>query len=258
MSDSVPDIHATLDAWRQQGANRMDPVRFHHIDALARRAASQRGGVRCLLDARLAELVGAYAVDLAAYCGVGECECECECEDGHGHGHGDGDGDGDIDIGIGAGSTGTDSYDLAASSHRRSALSDLLEHISSHPVARDAGALHPRDASASIDASTAAAVSSLEDVRRLCTEARSHSQLRQALEEAPENAGPLNSASLVHRALTLLSDESPQYLQPFMAYVDTLAWLAGMAVHETQAAKATSSTTGSGKRPRPKPRSRRA
>lgn len=44
----------------------MSRVRFHRLDALERRAASHDGEVRRLLDARLAELIAAYAADLEA------------------------------------------------------------------------------------------------------------------------------------------------------------------------------------------------
>ena len=50
-------------------------------------------------------------------------------------------------------------------------------------------------------------------------------QLSQSMARAPGNAGPLNSDRLVVRALQAMRDASPAYLEQFMAYVDTLAWL---------------------------------
>lgn len=60
------EAHArtTLDAWRAQRADRLDPVRFHFIDAMARRAAAHHGGARRILDERLLVLLEAYADDL--------------------------------------------------------------------------------------------------------------------------------------------------------------------------------------------------
>lgn len=49
--------------------------------------------------------------------------------------------------------------------------------------------------------------------------------LAQTLAQAPANAGPMNSQHLVLRALTLMRDRSPDYLEGFMSYVDTLIWL---------------------------------
>ena len=47
----------------------------------------------------------------------------------------------------------------------------------------------------------------------------------QAIEEAPENSGPLNPQRLTIRSLSLMRELSPQYLNRFVAYIDTLLWL---------------------------------
>ncbi|MFY3434877.1 DUF2894 domain-containing protein, partial [Achromobacter mucicolens] len=49
-----------LDGWRASGADRANPLRFHLIDALARRAAAYDGPARERLDRRLADLIQAY------------------------------------------------------------------------------------------------------------------------------------------------------------------------------------------------------
>ncbi|MBN3784522.1 DUF2894 domain-containing protein [Burkholderia sp. Ac-20345] len=61
MTGDATHVRATLDAWREQGADRLDPVRFHRIDALERRAAVLEGDARALLDARLATLLEGFA-----------------------------------------------------------------------------------------------------------------------------------------------------------------------------------------------------
>jgi len=65
-SARTSDAQATLDAWREQGADRFDPLRFHFMDALARRAAAHEGEARRILDARLSTLLEAYTGDLAS------------------------------------------------------------------------------------------------------------------------------------------------------------------------------------------------
>ncbi len=50
-------------------------------------------------------------------------------------------------------------------------------------------------------------------------------QVRTALSKAPQNAGPINSHMLVLRALGMMRELSPDYLQRFMTYVDTLILL---------------------------------
>ncbi|RQR44150.1 MULTISPECIES: DUF2894 domain-containing protein [unclassified Burkholderia] len=61
MTDDATHVRATLDAWREQGADRLDPVRFHRLDALEKRAAALDGDARALLDARLAMLLEGFA-----------------------------------------------------------------------------------------------------------------------------------------------------------------------------------------------------
>ncbi|MBU9677655.1 DUF2894 domain-containing protein [Burkholderia multivorans] len=61
MTVDATQVRAMLDAWREQGAARLDPVRFHRLDALERRAAALDGDARRLLEARLAALADEYA-----------------------------------------------------------------------------------------------------------------------------------------------------------------------------------------------------
>jgi len=49
--------------------------------------------------------------------------------------------------------------------------------------------------------------------------------VRQSQEQVHKNAGPLNSNQLVHRALSLMRELSPGYLQQFLSYTDALMWM---------------------------------
>lgn len=64
--DTLPAT-AQLQAWRARGAERMDPVRFAFIEALATRLRAHAGEARRLLDARLSGLITAYANDLTGW-----------------------------------------------------------------------------------------------------------------------------------------------------------------------------------------------
>ncbi len=64
MGDVTRGARLMLDAWRERGADRLDPVRFHFIEALERRAAGYDGEARRLLDGRLCGLLETYAKDL--------------------------------------------------------------------------------------------------------------------------------------------------------------------------------------------------
>jgi Protein of unknown function (DUF2894). len=79
----------------------------------------------------------------------------------------------------------------------------------------------------------------LARVRKLWDRTRTRSQLQQAelhLPE-PESTGPLNSAALVHRAMELMRDLSPGYLQHFLSYVDDLTWMERLTVAAAPPAK---------------------
>ena len=75
MTGDATQVRATLDAWREQGADRLDPVRFHRIDALEKRAAVLDGDARALVDARLATLIEGFAEIVAR---AGEAEATRE------------------------------------------------------------------------------------------------------------------------------------------------------------------------------------
>ncbi|RDZ29650.1 DUF2894 domain-containing protein [Lysobacter silvisoli] len=65
--ENVPPTHdpAILDTWGKQGADCLDPLAFHYLQALHRRAQAQGGTLRSALQDRLADGIGAYAAALA-------------------------------------------------------------------------------------------------------------------------------------------------------------------------------------------------
>ncbi|WP_088510384.1 DUF2894 domain-containing protein [Burkholderia ubonensis] len=185
MNRDATRARAMLDAWRASGADRLDPVRFHLIDALERRAAGHDGDARRLLDARLDALLAGYAGDVERAGDANEPD------------------------------------DVAQARPASGALAGLVTHI-----ARDAQADR-----AGIDPAL------IEYFRETWSKVRTEKQYRQALDQVPRNAGPLNSSSLVHRSLSLMRDLSPGYLQQFLSYVDALAWLEDLAGGGAQAEK---------------------
>jgi len=67
-------------------------------------------------------------------------------------------------------------------------------------------------------------------------------QVTQALDQAPKNAGPINSHLLVLRSLGLMRDISPDYLNRFTSYIDTLLCLD----HNDKAKQATAKKAAEG------------
>ncbi|AXV79745.1 MULTISPECIES: DUF2894 domain-containing protein [Ralstonia solanacearum species complex] len=194
MDSAGSHARAMLDAWRARGADRLDPVRFHCIEALDRRAAGHSGEVRRILDARLSDLLRDYAHLERTACNAGET-------------------------------------DRTASPGKpaRGALADLVDYIAGHAPAKgngpDAGHVAGHIAG-SIHAYPE--LKTLDYFRETWSTVSTERQLRQALDQVPKNAGPLNSSSLVHRSLLLMQALSPAYLRQFLSYVDALSWMEQM------------------------------
>ncbi|UWX73480.1 DUF2894 domain-containing protein [Burkholderia gladioli] len=68
----------------------------------------------------------------------------------------------------------------------------------------------------------------LDYFREIWSRLSADQQVQQSLDIVPKNAGPLNSSSLVHRALLLMRELSPEYLRQFLSYADALSWLEDM------------------------------
>lgn len=212
---------SALDAWLSEGADRLDPIRLQRMRALERRAAAQDGEVRRLLDERLQALAATYAADVRSNA-------------------------------FPAAPTPTRTSAAPASAARpRTALTSLIEHMAAGAPSQAAGGGDAFAPPSRLDSAV------LDDLMQVCAGIRTESQLRQALTPASADAGPLNSASLVHRALTLMRDLSPDYLAHFISYVDALSGLEPVCARATplaeNAPRATRSTKPARARPRRRP-----
>ena len=99
-----------------------------------------------------------------------------------------------------------------------------------------------------------AALPALEASRRTWARLRTGSQLRQSLAAVDEQAGPLNSGRLVHRALVLMQDCSPGYLQQFVAYADILSSLESLCGARLPEPRTAAAAAGRPARPRSRKR----
>ncbi len=182
---------ARIEAWRDSGADRIDPVRFRLLEALARRASAHSGPARRRLEETLAALVQAY-------------------EDR---------------LGRTAGESARAEQDFAQRQRSAGPLAALVRELRGEAEGYDAQAGIPVNAPRHPPQPDPALV---EYVRRTWTRLSADRAWRQSLERVPENAGPLNSNHLVHRALSAMRELSPGYLQQFLSYVDTLSRLERM------------------------------
>ena len=164
-----------VDALRQDGAHRFDPVRFHFIEVLAQRASTYQGRVRRILDSKLADAVVALRQRIA--------QAQSDAQ-----------------------TTEVATSDVAT---QRETLGDLVRHM-----AQQAPAGAPR-----------AELKSVRYFRNTWSRLSAAKQVTQAMGQAPKNAGPINSHVVALRSLALMRDTSPDYLNRFMSYVDTLLCL---------------------------------
>jgi hypothetical protein len=181
-----------LDAWRARGADRLDPIRFHFIEALDRRAAGHSGEARRILDDRLSKLLDAYAHDLERAASK---------------------------------AANTDSA-ASLGEPGRAALAGLIDYIAGHAPAHGDGSAAGN--AAVLRSPSYPELEVLDYFREIWSKVSTETQLRQSLEQVPGNAGPLNSSSLVHRSLSLMRELSPGYLRQFLSYVDALSWMEQM------------------------------
>ncbi|HET9645302.1 MAG TPA: DUF2894 domain-containing protein [Burkholderiaceae bacterium] len=189
------DPAAIIEAWVARGAQNLDPVRFRFIEALARRSTAYGGEARRLLDDKLARLLAQYRDSLES-AALAERNDECTAPS----------------------SSADDGNHPACET-----LTDLIDHIDRHASAD--GDESPARGGARPDTSPIRELKSLRYFGSTWSRLRAHRRLSESLAKAPENPGPINSHHLVHRALATMRDLSPEYLDHFMSYVDTLLWL---------------------------------
>jgi hypothetical protein len=190
---AAPDLASShrIAALRARGAQHADPVNFRFIEALHRRSAAHRGEARAILDRKLAQALTACAERLA--------QAGAVAGDRTGH-------------------------DAGATRRGRPGpgpLADLVRRLDGQAVQAGGGAAEAGLASAEAPVELKA----LRTFRATWSRLSVDRQLRRSLAKPPENAGPLNSHLLVLRALALMDETAPAYLQRLMGHVETLLWL---------------------------------
>lgn len=203
---------AAVQAWIVRGDHRFDPVRFRFIEALARRADTHEGEARRLLDERVATLLAAYGKDMES--------AQAAAADGP--------------------------QEPQEQPRGRSALAELVDHAAQNSPLPAGMQAVPADAAPG--QSPALELKTLRYFRSTWSKLSADLRLTQSLAKVPENAGPLNSHHLVHRALTLMRDLSPEYLNHFMSYVDTLSWVEQANSASASAAASTTRAEAGGRK----------
>lgn len=190
-ADLGPDLAAAVAAAHARGQTAANPLPWRHIEALAQRTAAHQGAVRQLLEARLRTLLAALPPEWSE------------------------------DAAPAAAAPSPAAGDTPARPLR--ALLARLQHA----AAQGAGGPSAPTTHAE-PAAVASAPPELKVVQRhrgAWARLRAEQRLAQAQTALPEQAGPLNSQRLLHRALTLMRETAPGYLQHFLHQAEALAWL---------------------------------
>lgn len=101
---------------------------------------------------------------------------------------------------------------------KKTALGQLVQSMAQHMPETETTQWAPASASRT-------EMKSVRHFRNTWSKLSAQKQVSQALGQAPKNAGPINSHMLVLRSLKLMRDISPDYLNRFMSYADTLLCL---------------------------------
>lgn len=214
----------SLETLRGDGADRFDPVRWRFIEALARRSQQHQGEARRIIDGKLAEALTAYRERFEqtrndareSVARISEQSPDAADE---------------LQRLLSEADFNALKRFVAGQEKRHSPLAELTRHLAQLSL-EDADD-HPAQATGA-----RGELKAIRNFRKTWSKLAVDKQLAQAIEQAPDNAGPLNSHMLVLRSLALMRDISPDYLSRFMSYVDTLLWLDQAEINKPAAKKA--------------------
>jgi hypothetical protein len=224
MAESPFDRDAAAGLEMPEGAAYFDPVRWRYIVVLARRGQQHHGEAKRLLDGKLAAALADYRQRFEQTRNAARITVERLCEQFP-------DADGELRRLLASGDFGALKRYAAALENRHSPLADLSLYLALQqtPEGGDGGAMQTSGVPGELKA--------IRQFRRTWSALAVDKQLAQAIEQAPDNAGPLNSQRLVLRSLALMREISPDYLRRFMSYTDALLWLDQAAIKDKPAAK---------------------
>ncbi len=250
-SGDLASMQATLAMLIEHGINRFDPVRFCYIESMIHRAVAQRKPVADALAERAGTALGEYQADFNraksdAALIVSRTIAEAP----------------ESSKQLAELFEACDFKGVARLAERlkrkqqsgplAALLSQLLQHESTTTATSSNGLLSP-EAHQMPSFSLSGELKSLQLFRESWGKRYAEKRIRQVIDNAPENPGPLNPEMLVVRSLTSMRDLSPSYINRFITYLDTLNWLeqAGEEIQSDKSKKGDSKpkSKGAGNRP---------
>ena len=186
------DCARQIASLRESGAHLLDPLRFHYIEVLSARALAQRGRVKNILENKLTLLLADFRLGMARVQAQAQQQSQSTAEDL--------------------------SAPLGITVLQGDSLAELVRSMAQVDSKKESLGLNEAVAKRP-------ELKSVRLFRSTWSKLSADKQLNAALDKAPRNAGPINSHMLVLRSLALMRDISPDYLNRFISYADTLVHL---------------------------------
>jgi hypothetical protein len=245
------ELRAVVLTAREKGLQRFDPVRFHFIESLLSRASNQcKADVVQALEAKARQALEGYVSSFLLAYDRAKTALEGVISTFP---------DSATELKELLGQLDIKGYERAVSKRKNRKARPLAEllRLMSNAVDQDPSGNRMLDDNWLTDtipgdsSPTASALSSisspvkheLKSVRAFKVSSQKRevdSRVSQAIDESPENAGPLNPQRLMVRSLSTLRDLSPTYLGRFVSMIDAMLWLesADQSIDTSESAKA--------------------
>ncbi|HNV58506.1 MAG TPA: DUF2894 domain-containing protein [Rhodoferax sp.] len=209
-ADAFSEAIANL---RSLGADRFDPVGLHYLDALERRTRVQNPNVKRILEVKLGHALQDFGQRFQQALSEAKQTMEPAAL---AHPQAAADLQRLLETG-----------DLKTLAQSIESLKRLQQHDSLGELTLQLEQQSRKHTDPTQQAGMAPRVElkSVRQFRNTWSKLSAVRQVTRAMDKGPKNAGPINSHMLVLRSLALMRDISPDYLNRFVSYVDTLLCL---------------------------------
>ena len=211
--ESAPDFSAMIASLRTAGAGQFDAVHLYYLDMLSQRTNTHQGSVKRMLETKLAQALAAFEERFAqARSDARDTVAQSLLEYPHAAN--------ELEQHLLAGDFKGMRRIMSGLKHRTpgASLGALLRQLEQHSAVNT-------EVRVAENTGARAELKTLRNFRNTWSKLSADKQVAQALVQAPVNAGPINSHMLVLQSLALMRDISPDYLNRFMSYADTLLCL---------------------------------
>jgi hypothetical protein len=227
--DQPIDVNQMITSLRTAGADQFDSLGLQYLEVLANRAITHQGSVKRILDGKLLHALTEFKVRFEQAQGLAKDTID-EIAPQYPHAVANlqrllkG---GDFKGMMRSVTILRDSENNSICPSLGDLVRDMAKHSSDPVMGGTEGIFHG-------GVGLRAELKATRYFRNTWSKLSVNKRVTQALDQAPRNAGPINSHMLVLRSLALMREISPEYLSRFTSYVDTLLCL-DQCIKEKQA-----------------------